>query len=168
VAATPQNKEVVVTWTTAYESGSDYFEVERSLDGGRTFTGLGRVTAAGEATERTDYAFTDNSPVNGESAYRIRQADVNETVDYSNVVTVTFGEPSIGMLSPNPTNGWLRLRGIGEAPLQASVLDLEGRTLLRKQLGSGGGFSVTELPTGVYLLRYTLDREVVTRRFVKR
>jgi len=168
VAATPQNKEVVVSWATASEHGSDYFEIERSLDGGRTFTNLGRVTAAGEATERTDYAFTDRSPAIGESAYRVRQADVDGTLGYSDVVTVTFGEQSLGALSPNPTNGWLRLQVPGEAPLQATVLDLEGRTLLQRQLGSEGGFSVLELPAGVYLLRYTLNREVVTRRFVKR
>ncbi|WP_020571913.1 T9SS type A sorting domain-containing protein [Neolewinella persica] len=170
--ATPADKTVVLDWITASESGNDYFEVERSTNEGGTFSAIGRVTAAGESTDAQSYNFIDELPVTGRNIYRIRQVDVDGSFSYSDIVTVSFsGNSATAALAPNPTNGMLRLHRAtaSDAPFTVRVMDLSGREVLRREgVTDGTPFSVAELPTGVYLMRYLEGKEMTSVRFVRK
>ena len=111
-AATREQSGVVLNWQTAWEQNSDYFEVQRSQDG-RTFIGLGEVSAAGFADTETTYSYVDKTAPAGVSYYRLRQVDFDGTEDFSEVVTVeqsVKGADQTISVAPNPTADQLRVR----------------------------------------------------------
>jgi hypothetical protein len=169
--AIPADKVVSLNWVTASETGNDYYEVERSTNGGRTFSAIGRVAAAGESVDARSYNFIDELPVTGRNTYRIRQVDVDGSFSFSDIITVSFGGSSSPALAPNPTNGELRLRRAiaSDEPFTVRIMDLNGREVLRREaVTDGTSFSVAELPTGVYLLRYQDGKEMTSLRFVRK
>ncbi|MBK7807576.1 MAG: hypothetical protein IPJ51_14975 [Saprospiraceae bacterium] len=77
-----------LTWETASEINSDYFDVQRSFKGSE-FESVGKVTAAGNSNRITSYAFNDNEiRLNGVYSYRLRQVDFDGTETYSNIVDI--------------------------------------------------------------------------------
>lgn len=65
-----------ITWSTASESNSAYFMVQRSSNG-IDFTDVTRVEAAGKSNVVKDYNAVDLSPYYGTSYYRLHQVDIN-------------------------------------------------------------------------------------------
>ncbi|MBS1529734.1 MAG: putative Ig domain-containing protein, partial [Bacteroidetes bacterium] len=100
-----------VSWTTENEQNYTNFTVQRSTDGGNTFTALGGVTANGQG----NYGFLDASPVKGANVYRLMIQDLNGTITYSNVVTVMYGSEANAltagsiMIYPNPATNALNV-----------------------------------------------------------
>jgi len=99
-----------VTWATENEADYTGFSVERSTDGGKTFTGLEDITS----TSAGNYSYMDGAPVTGANLYRLKLTDLNGTVSYSGVVTVMYANsnniPINGlMVYPNPTGSMVNL-----------------------------------------------------------
>jgi hypothetical protein len=72
-------------------------------------------------------------------------------------------------LFPNPTEGMLRLRFNELAPAQIHIMDLQGR-LLKKSLlvqGEETQLDVTDLPNGLYLLKWQQKDQQGIVKFVK-
>jgi len=108
-----QDNAVRTLWTTETEYNNDYFTVERSADGA-AWTAIGQVEAAGNSTQRTDYSFTDESPLSGISYYRIRQTDNNGDVSYSDIASVNAPNALKDVtVYPNPTESQVRVSGLG-------------------------------------------------------
>lgn len=96
---------------------------------------------------------------------------VEVTFDVNGVVSITPAFASGVTVSPNPTTDILTLRANGSnlEDGQAQVFDLAGK-LLREVSFAGVeamDIDVQTLPQGAYLLRYTSEQGVVTRRFLK-
>jgi trimeric autotransporter adhesin len=111
--ATKTTNGANTTWATENEQNSTGFIVERSIDDGKTFYPLDSLASTGAGT----YSFTDKNPINGTDAYRLKITDVNNSVSYSNVATLTFDNTtpvetasnnSISIY-PNPSNGVINL-----------------------------------------------------------
>jgi hypothetical protein len=108
--ASGTNSGSQVNWITAYEQNYTNFTVERSTDGGHTFTVLGGVAASGLG----NYGYLDKSPVKAANQYRLKIEDLNGNITYSNVVTVMYSNTSTLAsdnisVYPNPTKGALNL-----------------------------------------------------------
>lgn len=173
VEANKEAGDVRIKWTTAAEINNSYFTVERSIDGGKTFTSLGRIAAATN-TPANSYGFLDTAPAIGTNIYRIKQTDVDGTFSYSPIRTVSFSQKEQYQLAPNPVKDLLFV----ELPLQnqatnikVSIIDLSGKQWLSKRMDNDGNarlqLSTTQLPTGIYLLQLETNGNTVTRRFVK-
>ena len=97
-------------WVTENEENYTNFTIERSTDGGNTFTILGGYTSSALGT----YSFLDKNPAIGANLYRLKIEDLNGTVTYSNVVTVMYGSSAsltkTGIIVyPNPAKASLNL-----------------------------------------------------------
>ncbi|MBK8499987.1 MAG: hypothetical protein IPL52_14485 [Flavobacteriales bacterium] len=115
---------VRTTWTTASESGSDRFIVERGRDGAH-FNELGSIDAAGNSQNLREYSFFDREPLPGTAYYRLREEDLDGTVAYSEVVSVHFGgSNTVRAISDGGTN-WLVSGAAPNAPW--SLRDTQGR-----------------------------------------
>jgi hypothetical protein len=99
--ATPNIHTVDLNWTTANETNSEYFGIERSVDGKR-FLPIGRLAAAGNSTVARNYHFADEEPLEDVSYYRLRQTDMDGQVHFSNTVEVSLSQAGIELF-PNPT-----------------------------------------------------------------
>jgi hypothetical protein len=109
-AAAKANSSAQVTWNTENEENYTNFVVERSSDGGVTFTQLGGVVSSAQGT----YSYLDKNPPLTTDLYRLMITDLNGTVTYSNVVTLSFGNgPAVAKsnisIYPNPTIGMVNL-----------------------------------------------------------
>ena len=69
-------EEVVLKWETRNEINSDYFRIERSVDG-RQFEALKEVAAHGNSTTLKQYTSLDPEPFIGTSYYRLKQFDLD-------------------------------------------------------------------------------------------
>jgi hypothetical protein len=102
-----------LSWKTENEENTTVFTVERSIDDGSTFFLLDTLlsNAAGA------YNYTDKTPLDGSDAYRIKITDLNGTISFSNVISISFGNAVSESVTstnniniyPNPSNGIINL-----------------------------------------------------------
>ena len=161
--ATPDGKAVRLAWSTTDETNTDYFLVERSIDG-RHFIQVGGLPAAGTATPgRTlTYELIDTEPKMGTSYYRLRMGDVDGTIRYSELRQVTIvGGDADGWdfnIYPNPNSGNRLFVDLlqAEGPATVSVLSSGGRTVYRRQFSNASDPLTIDLgarlPAGAYTL----------------
>ena len=153
---------VQLSWTTAQEKSSAYFEVQRSYDG-RAFEALGRVTAAGTSTQRLDYGYTDQRPISKATYYRLRQVDLDGTPHYSPMAVVSPANAVAGLLLwPNPSEAGetatLRLSGVAEAAqvVRVSLRSATAQLVLQREAAAASTVEITlplqGLAPGLYLL----------------
>lgn len=104
-----KNKETVtLLWQTSQESNSDYFNVEHSANN-RHFNTIGRVAAAGNATQLQRYIFDHLKPVAGINYYRLKQVDKDGQYRYSETRTIRFDNASLVTINPNPVKNILHI-----------------------------------------------------------
>ncbi|WP_460622973.1 T9SS type A sorting domain-containing protein [Hymenobacter tenuis] len=160
-------KATKLTWATASEKNSAYFEVERSLDGGVSFHVVNKQAAAGTATSQNNYQFSDNtvpSTTAGTVYYRLRQVDMDGTSSNSEVRTVLVtnaGRTFSANVFPNPYEGsaTVQFSVLGAGAVTFTVHDVLGQTLLTKTstYSAAGQQELTlpqaaSWPAGVYYL----------------
>jgi len=99
-----------LVWTTKNEANYTHFTVERSIDGGNTFDVIGGMPSTGAG----NYSLLDKTPVFAANMYRLKMEDINGTITYSNVVTLTYSTTdnltSIVSIYPNPTQNNITLK----------------------------------------------------------
>jgi hypothetical protein len=98
-SAQAQNGSVALTWRSATELNSDYYEIQRSATGAE-FRALDKVAAAGDSYTAKRYSYTDTEPLENTSYYRLKMVDRDGSTEFSNVVLVNFA--SRFQIYPNP------------------------------------------------------------------
>lgn len=89
--ANEEDHIVTLEWETGWESGNNYFQVQRSLNGLDAFEAQGFVVGKGYSSINHFYQYKDNLPdhvQNQNVYYRLKQVDFNGTSDFSEVVRV--------------------------------------------------------------------------------
>lgn len=104
-ASKATGKQVQLAWVTEHEANYTNFTIERSTDGGTTYTIVGGVPSTGAAT----YSLLDKNP--GENnLYRLKQEDINNNITYSHIIPVGFANQSNNLagnninIYPNPAS----------------------------------------------------------------
>jgi len=159
-ATTRPDDAALLSWTTASEKNSAYFEVERSSTG-RDFEVIGTVAAAGTSAGVRSYQLIDARLRTGTTYYRLRQVDADKTFSYS-PVAVLRASASGGAVSlyPNPaSNGQrvtLRLPAAGTGDVHLLVQALaSSQVLVDRKLSAGSSelsWTLEGFSTGVYLI----------------
>lgn len=144
----PGDREVLCAWTTASETNSAHFTVERSADGGH-WEDIGALPGAGTTSVQVSYEFLDRAPLGGVSYYRIRQTDHDGSTDRSEVRSVRRSGPGRLSVFPNPGKGVFQLTGSEGGELR--VLDLSGRAV-PFTLSAGGELALPHASAGSYLV----------------
>lgn len=176
--ATLKDADGLLSWRTASERNSAYFEVQQSADGRAWPLVLGQVAAAGTSTTPRDYAYLDariaryGVPV---VYYRLRQVDRDGTVSYSPVASLHLAPVTTLVVDvwPNPgtlgTTSQVRITAPETGPVDVTVYDVAGRLLFQQAVAPS-----TDLPlpsagwaTGAYLVRARQGGRTVTRQLVR-
>jgi len=116
-----------IAWETENEQNYTNFTVERSNDGGATFTILGGFTSGAQGT----YGFLDKTPPAAADLYRLKIEDINGTVTYSNVVTLMYADKANTLAAnitiyPNPASNVINL-----AINQTNLVSVSGLSTLQ-------------------------------------
>jgi len=107
----PDTRVSKLSWSTSKEWENSHFEIERSIDGSKTFVKIGQVSGMGWTDEITEYNFEDDRlPLTGGNIfYRLRQVDFNGRFDFSDITAVRV--PNVHLTKgvwrayPNPIEG---------------------------------------------------------------
>lgn len=162
-------------WITNSEHNSDYFIVEKSING-VDFEPMTRVNAAGESKTETQYYTIDDSPNTGVNYYRLNQFDMNGGSKYSEVRAVNILDPVYDMISvfPNPTTGLAEVifNSYSKEEVLLSITEVSGIVLVNTPLmaeNGGNRFDVdmNDQKSGVYIITITTKDKVYKTKLVK-
>ncbi|MBR2194580.1 MAG: T9SS type A sorting domain-containing protein [Salinivirgaceae bacterium] len=162
---------IVLEWATASENNNNYFEIERSVDGVNYVT-IGYVDGAGDSNALLGYQFTDNAPEQGQLYYRLSQVDFDGAREYADkVVTVLYTGSEIEKLTivPNPTDGLFKVSASGSmAGGRIELLSQAGQLVRIVNVDSfDATIDISDLPSGIYVLRFVTDTKVLQQKVVK-
>lgn len=170
-----QNGKVLIKWRTEQELNNEKFEIERSDD--KTFTVIGTIRGQGNSSLPVDYEYTDASPLQGVSFYRLKQIDIDGKSSYSTIRKVDnrIDGIQIKQLFPNPANETVTIQLTTNKPVQlhARILNSSGQLLISesKRLQSGDQIwpiNLHRLSTGVYEIIITNNEgDVLSERLIK-
>ncbi|MEJ0101382.1 MAG: hypothetical protein WDO19_01995 [Bacteroidota bacterium] len=80
--ATPLPGKVQLEWTTATETNTSHFVIERSVDG-NIFTPVAEIPANHNSQAAIQYSKEDTDPLPGKSYYRLKMVDLDGKFEYS-------------------------------------------------------------------------------------
>lgn len=103
-----ENKEVQIHWETLSEINNESFTIERSKNSAK-WEDIAVIPGAGNSIDKLFYKFTDETPLELTSYYRLKQLDYDGSITYSNIVKVTFDSNSEIILWPNPVSDQLTI-----------------------------------------------------------
>jgi len=135
VTALPAKEGIQVTavvnnWNTSTEINTDYYNIQRSLDGIHFYT-AGKVTAKGAGS----YSFTDSLTIHDSRLtilyYRLQIVDKNGKISYSDTKQITI-QPQLASVSiyPNPARNSIVIRGNNVSAI--NIIDNTGRLVMSK------------------------------------
>lgn len=148
-----------LTWKTASEIQTDYFEIQRS-DNGKNWVKIGSVKAAGNSNEIKQYNFVDAKIMEGVNYYRLKLYNQDGTHSFSEIRAADFRfQYDINWkVNPNPTAGEIVITNLEEAIANGvEITDMAGRKLIPAFTTAEGHtirLNISNLSEGMYLLHY--------------
>ena len=169
--ATVNNKQVVTSWQTVFESNSSHFEVWRSHNA-QQFEYVGRIAAAGNSNTTLDYTLTDANPYPGISYYRLKGIDKDGAFKWSSIEKVNLDGGANIFLSPNPATSYISINAgmgaVNKKPV-ARLYDAKGSLLKLFTITSTyQRVDIAVLPAGTYNISISYNNEIQTLRFIKK
>jgi len=169
---------VSLKWKTSFEQNNAYFAVERSLDGIQ-FAEIDRVAAKKSNSSFNEYAYEDITAekVQGVTRlfYRLKQTDLDGQFKFSSIVKAQLNrESNLSFVTIINRGSEIsaRFNASKSSMVEVALLNGTGQQIdKRKQLVVEGintvNFLSAELPKGIYYLRLTDGRTIVTGKLVR-
>lgn len=147
----------VLSWTTASEQNSDYFELLRSADG-KSFEKVARVKAAGNSNEILNYSYRDEVPASGLWYYKLKQVDFDGQFEIFYPVAVSIQHEFYGSLYPNPASRddvvTIALEETPESLVKIQVLNSSGQLVYENDMLEQQLILPTDIfEKGIYFIR---------------
>ena len=148
----------LIEWSTASESNSDYYVIERSYDLAQ-WEQVGTVSGAGNSTQTLDYIYRDKGyEMNGMIYYRIVQFDVDgSNTEIGLQVVNSFCEDNYEPIAyPNPVTNELSIKSMLAG--RVTVMDLNGRIVSQSEVAEGTTVvGMSHLTQGTYMMTIELS-----------
>lgn len=154
--ASLQNKWAKLDWNTFSETNNQAFLLYRSTDG-ENYTQIAEQASKGNGAN--SYTIFDYYPANGTNYYRIKQKDVDGTLNLLADDAVSFSLDGKKIeIWPNPVDKLMRLGFTAGKYQHLSLTDINGRKLLTQNLSktqSETKIDMSNRPKGVYVVELT-------------
>ncbi|MBI2271395.1 MAG: T9SS type A sorting domain-containing protein [Bacteroidetes bacterium] len=170
-----KEEAVQLKWTTASETGNDYFTIERSMNA-VDFEPIATLNGAGNSSRMLNYSYTDQYPYTGINYYRLKQTDFDGKYSYSAIAATEKNKNALGLLFPNPTTGafTVQLNGQNEDNVSVAIHDVLGREVYYTnagvdELSGSGNLFVTPyetIPSGIYYVIASSGNKVVKQKLI--
>jgi hypothetical protein len=157
-----------IKWSTSSEQNSDYFTVEKSVDG-INFTDVTHVIAAGNSSTVRNYSAIDLDPYSGVSYYRIRETDFNSSYMTSDVITVKGCSSDDVFVYGNEGGLSVNINATEDGQYNVELYDLLGQKVMNevKNVVAGDNhlkFSVGNIASAVYVAKVYNSSNAVTKK----
>ncbi|MBP6091684.1 MAG: T9SS type A sorting domain-containing protein [Crocinitomicaceae bacterium] len=164
---------VEVKWQTASENNSDYYAVERSLDG-QNWNEIAVKTAAGNSTTLLNYSIVDEDRMAGTRYYRLNQVDKNgASVVYGPISSsCSFNEMAVTVF-PNPasSNVTIAVQTPTAGMVELNIHAMDGKLIAHSSAMIESGttalpFNLEGNKSGVYLVSITLNGQTNIEKLI--
>ncbi|WP_439585380.1 T9SS type A sorting domain-containing protein [Dyadobacter bucti] len=154
--ARESENSALLTWETTAETNSGFYQVQHSRDA-INWEDIGNVAASGESNTALTYSFNHDAPFEGINFYRLKMVDLDGTFAYSVIRNLLFGEFLAAKIYPNPAFDRVYLKNgkIGDIE-SVSVVNMQGKEVIRLASPGREGFSVQQLVAGKYVIQFRL------------
>jgi hypothetical protein len=174
-------KSAMLNWSSASESNSSYFGIERSKDKVK-WTNVGQVAAAGNSQIILNYQYLDKDVYSGVSSnltvyYRLKMVDLDGSFSYSPIESVKFGNSSRDVVDnaddfvvyPNPASEGIHVEwDIDQVkqPTSLEFYDLSGKLVYTEKVEEQTDqkyvdFTKTNIQSGLVLMRVLSGDETI-------
>ncbi|MGI4750164.1 MAG: T9SS type A sorting domain-containing protein [Janthinobacterium lividum] len=147
------NRSIVLNWTTKNEAAYTVFTIQKSTDGGKTYTDIGTLASNSSGA----YSFTDASVDNGQLTYRLKQTVLENEVDYSDLVHIGFkaADTNTFFVYPNPATTYIQVNmpKVLKGTAELRIISLTGKVILKASVNNNlPQLDVSTLIPGVYVI----------------
>ncbi|RYY30091.1 MAG: T9SS type A sorting domain-containing protein [Sphingobacteriaceae bacterium] len=147
------SRSIVLNWTTKNEAAYTVFTIQKSTDGGKTFTDIGTVTSNNTGA----YTFTDADADNGQIYYRLKQTVLENETSYSDPVRVGFKAADINAFYayPNPATDYIQVNmpKVLKGAAEIRIINLTGVVIQKTTVNSNSPkLDINALVPGVYVI----------------
>ena len=151
--ANKNENQALLKWSTASETNSEFFVIERSVSGA-TWETLDRVDASHESTSLKTYSYLDTKPNTGENLYRLKMTDSDDSFTYSRIRSLSFGDAVQVILYPNPVSGRLYFTSpVSDKIESVSLVNVAGQVVYQSSEITKEGMPINHLVAGMYSVR---------------
>jgi hypothetical protein len=166
-SATLLNSEVKLTWTTLTETNNDFFTIERTTDG-INFEYLFTVDGAGNSNATTNYSTTDDSPLSGQSYYRLKQTDFDGNFTYSALESIYHDKLTLFSVYPNPAqNNLTIILAQNIKMINVSISNNIGQEIYNTMSNKNYiELSTTEFAEGTYYVKVITDSQTQVQKII--
>lgn len=165
------DNSVELLWSTSYEENFDYFSLQRSKSG-KEYYEITQVKGIGWSTQINNYSYTDYSPLNGKTYYRLESIDFDGYTEIFDAIAVNYTETTDYLsIYPNPATGNGFEFSISITPNGTELADLytlHGNLIRSIPLEeSVHKYKISDqLEKGTYLLKVKVENQILIKRFV--
>ena len=161
------NNSTILRFLTTTESNFSHFEIQRSTDA-KGFETIGNVKGKGSENEIVEYSFIDEKPFEGLNYYRLKQVDVDNTFEFSKIVSVNIFKDAKLLVYPNPTAEKLKFTNVELEDINSvKIYNFAGKLLYNKHIESLE-MDLTGISPQNLLIEINLkDNTSIKRRIVK-
>jgi hypothetical protein len=164
---------VDLTWSSATETNTSYYELERSADG-TTFTSIGKMYASGS---NSSYFLSDVMPSTGINYYRLKMFDKDREFTFSKVVVIKIDDNVVAITSvkPNPfvSSVDVYVDLTKAADIKVGIFDIGGKAVYQNVTKGNKGLNwlnvkdIDKLQKGIYILRVTAGETTIQKKILK-
>ena len=152
------NNGATVSWSTTSESNTNYFELQRSING-NDWASVNVIKAAGNSSTGHTYQLPDFN--GGASLYRIKEVDMDGQTIYTSIIRTNCEVKTVDMvIYPVPARDLLNvvIRSVKSLKTQLFIIDGVGKVVRKidATLLNGSNtfqFNLNGLASGEYLIR---------------
>jgi hypothetical protein len=154
----PSRNNVDLQWATASETNASHFEIDRSIDGD-DWTTVANVQAIGNSITTTEYSHMDMTPYPGTWYYRLRQYDIDASLQVESVISVYVGGEMPVICQPSPDGDpYMEVKVLDSDIIGVQVHELNGNKM-QTQVINESIFSkrvdLSSLSAGLYVITVT-------------
>jgi len=161
INARQEGAAIAIQWSTASEINNQYFDIEKSIDGGKNWGKISTINTDGNSTVLKKYNVFDLRPAKGLNYYRIKQVDINGQFKYSDIVYVKVAveRTSVSIIN-NPVNSVINIDFLSKTNerVLVSLYDITGKLVASDRWTIPDGSSretlikATNIQKGMYIL----------------
>ena len=157
-------------WNSVTETGTSYYELERSSDG-VNFTDIAKINAAGSSTSSKDYTYLDENVGNQNWYYRLRMVDLNGNFNYSNIISINRNaDKSVIKVYPNPATDNIVVTHNKTSNAILNIYNVEGQLVHSEKLNPASvatQIGINNFSNGFYSVKIIDINNEYTTKFIK-
>jgi hypothetical protein len=147
--ATAKGCNAEVSWATAMERNSDYFEIEQSTNG-NGWKAVKRIEAAGSSSSVKKYSASLPLTSGINNYLRLKMVDEDGNQEYSMVRVLRCDNRLPVIIWPNPTTMNIQVSGLPEGG-SIRIMEISGKEVIKvDNVAATESISIDALPAAVY------------------